>query len=143
VLVLTHKSHSKSPGRSAASSSSLTNHRRAGSVVSINPSTVTVSVLNGTDLTGLAGRVSDKLATKGFQKGAVTDASSQTQTTSLVEYASPSYRADALAVASTLNLHAGSVQAVDSGTQRIACSQSPKGCHSAVYVTVGSDLSAQ
>ena len=143
VLVLTHKSHSHSANKSAASASSLTSHRKTSSSTVVNPSTVTVSVLNGTDLTGLAGRVSDKLAAKGFRKGAVTDASSQTQTTSVVAYASPAYRADALAVATDLKVASSAVRLVDANTKSIACSNNPLGCSSPVYVTVGSDLSTQ
>jgi hypothetical protein len=98
-------------------------------------------VLNGTDLNGLAKQVSDKLGAEGFVKGAVTNATNQTQTTSIVAYAAPANRADALAVAQYLKLSANTVQAVNASTKQVACTASPQGCSSLVYVTVGSDLS--
>jgi LytR cell envelope-related transcriptional attenuator len=142
VLVLTNRGSSHKP--SSAVGSSLTGRRAVSKgTVLVRPSDVTVSVLNGTDLTGLALRVSDKLGADQFRKGAVTNASSQTHTTSIVAYAAPSDRADALAVAQSLKLRQNSVQQVDSATKQIACTQAPVGCSSQVYVTVGSDLSAQ
>jgi LytR cell envelope-related transcriptional attenuator len=141
VLVLTHHGPAEKAHKSTAKSSA-TSHR-TGSTVLVKPTTVTVSVLNGTDLTGLAGRISAKLASVGFKKGAVTNAANQSQTTSIVAYYSPGYRADALAVASELTLPAATVQQVGAGTKTIACSFAPVGCSSQVYVTVGSDLSSQ
>lgn len=142
VLVLTHKGSVKTPSQSSVSSS-LTSHRSKATTTVVRPATVTVSVLNGTDLTGLAGHVADKLAAVGFPKGAVTDATNQTQTTSIVGYLLPADRADALAVAAALKLKASSVQRVDPNTKSVACSFAPAGCNSPVYVTVGSDLSSQ
>jgi hypothetical protein len=100
-------------------------------------------VLNGTNVNLLAGQVATKLVADGFRKGAVANASSQTQTTSIVAYAAPADRAAALAVASKLKLKATSVQKVDSATRQIACSAASLGCSSTVYVTVGSDLASQ
>jgi len=141
VLVLTKGSGSHKPKPVA---STLTSHRTAPKgTVFIRPSDVTVSVLNGTDQNGLAASVSGKLAAEGFRKGAVTNATNQTQTTSVVTYAVPADRADALAVAEYLKLKPSSVQAVNSGTKQVACSAAAQGCTSQVYVTVGSDLSAQ
>jgi LytR cell envelope-related transcriptional attenuator len=142
VLVLgkSNKSH-KPPKPSAASS--LTKRRTNSRSVLVQPSKITVSVLNGTDLTGLAGRISAKLVSLGFKKGAVTNAANQNETTSIVAYYSPGYRVDALAVASELKLPATTVQQVAAGTKTVACSFAPVGCGSQVYVTVGSDLSAQ
>jgi LytR cell envelope-related transcriptional attenuator len=124
--------------------STLTSHRAVpkGTVL-VRPSDVTVSVLNGTDQNGLALSVSNKLVAEGFRKGAVTNATNQTQTTSIVAYAAPANRNDALAVAQYLKLKANSVQAVNPATKQVACSASSAGCTSLVYVTVGSDLSAQ
>ena len=142
VLVLTKGSGSHKPKSSVAST--LTSHRTLpkGTVL-VKPSDVTVSVLNGTDQNGLALSVSNKLGAEGFRKGAVTNATNQTQTTTVVAYAAPANRTDALAVAQYLKLKASSVQAVNSATKQVACSASPAGCTSLVYVTVGSDLSAQ
>jgi hypothetical protein len=144
VLVLTHKSSSpKLKQTTSALSSSQANRRARSATAVVNPSTVTVSVLNGTDLTGLAGRVSAKLTAGGFRRGAVTDASNQTETTSTVAYLAPTDRADALAVATALKLKASSVQPVDANTKSVACSFTAAGCTSPVYVTVGSDLASQ
>lgn len=142
VVVLTKGSGSNKPKSSVASN--LTSHHTVpkGTVL-VRPSDVTVSVLNGTDLQGLAARVSDKLGTEGFRKGAVTNATNQTETTTVVAYAAPANRVDALAVAQYLKLKASSVQAVNSATKQVACSAAALGCSSLVYVTVGSDLSAQ
>jgi hypothetical protein len=106
------------------------------------PSTVTVSVLNGTDMQGLASEVSQKLSSHGYRRGAVTNASDQTRTTTVIQYA-PHDKRDALAVAATLKLPASDVQPLDSATQKIACSASAVGCSSPVYVTVGHNLATQ
>jgi hypothetical protein len=141
VIVLaggsSHKPHS-------SVASTLTSHRTAPKgTVFIRPSDVTVSVLNGTNLQGLAGRVSTKLSNEGFRKGAVTNAVNQTQTTSIVAYAAPSYRADALAVAEYLKLKDNTVQPVQASTKQVACTAATAGCTSQVFVTVGSDQAAQ
>jgi hypothetical protein len=144
VLVLTHKGSSpKRKQTTSSAASSLASRRNRSATAVVRPSTVTVSVLNGTDLGGLAGRVADKLHAEGYIKGAVTNAANQTETTSTVAYMVPADRADALAVASALKLTGSVVQRVDSGTKSIACSNNPLGCNSPVYVTVGSDLASQ
>lgn len=145
VLVLTGKGGSSTASKSSAASvgaSSLTSRRTARSVAVV-PSTVTVSVLNGTDLSGLAARVATKLQGEGYRKGAVTNAATQTETTSTVAYLTPVYKPDAVAVATALKLTSSAVQAVDPGTKSLACSNAAVGCNSPVYVTVGSDLSSQ
>ena len=108
----------------------------------VRPSDVTVSVLNGTDQNGLAMSVSNKLSAEGFKKGAVTNATNQTQTTSIVAYAAPANRTDALAVAQYLKLKATSVQAVDPPRNRSPVRRLARAAPRWSYVTVGSDLSA-
>jgi hypothetical protein len=141
VVVLSNRGKSHKPAKSSVVSGA-TNHRTNSRSVLVKPSDVTVSVLNGTDLQGLAARVSAELAQQGFRKGAVTNAANQTQTTSVVAYAAPANRIEALAVAQSLKLSANTVQAVNPNTKQIACTASAQGCTSLVYVTVGSDLSA-
>jgi hypothetical protein len=51
----------------------------------------------------------------------------------------PGRRAEALAVASSLNLGPASVQPVDAPTQAVACPPGPP-CTATVIVTVGADL---
>lgn len=143
VLLLTHKNSSQPPSKSSVSST-LASHRsasRTGGVV--RPSTVTVTVLNGTDLSGLAGRVSQRLSTDGYRTQKPADAPLQTHTTSVVAYMTAADRPAALAVASSLKLGAASVQAVDPSTKTVACSASPPPCAAAVVITVGQDLAGQ
>ena len=76
------------------------------------PSTVTVSVLNGTASNGLAGRISNQLTSAGYKQGRVATASDQTRTATIVAYM-PGHKPDALAVAKSLKLGPASVQPVD------------------------------
>jgi hypothetical protein len=142
AVILAGGSSNKSPGTTstASANTAATTHRTTSTAVV--PATVTVSVLNGTDMQGLAGSVSQKLISHGYRKGAVTNASDQTKTTTVIQYA-PQDRRDALAVATALGLTQAAVQPVDSATQKIACSAKPVGCNSAVFVTVGHDLATQ
>ncbi|MBV8711948.1 MAG: LytR C-terminal domain-containing protein, partial [Solirubrobacterales bacterium] len=119
----------------------LASHRTT-QATAVRPSTVTVSVLNGTDMQGLAGHVAQRLAADGYRKGAVTNASDQTQTSSVVAYMAPAYRRDAVAVAAALKLTRASVQPIDASTKAIACPPA-KACTSAVVVTIGRDLATQ
>jgi hypothetical protein len=143
VIILTGGSSKKSPSNPSQSSANtaLSSHRTSSASVVV-PSTVTVSVLNGTDMQGLASQVANKLTSHGYRKGAVTNASDQTKTTTVIQYL-PHDQRDALAVASALKLSHGAVGPIDSATQKIACSASPVGCNSAVFVTVGRDLATQ
>ena len=140
VIILT-KGGSSSSASTASLSSSLATRRPSQTPV-VRPSTVTVSVLNGTDMQGLAGHVAQRLAADGYRKGAVTNASDQTQTTSVVAYMAPSERRDALAVAGALKLARTSVQPIDASTKAIACPPT-NACTSAVVVTIGRDLATQ
>lgn len=143
VIILTGGNGKGSPGPASTSSANtpVTSHRTSSGIVVV-PSTVTVSVLNGTDMQGLAGQVANKLISHGYRKGAVTNASDQTKTTTLIQYL-PQDKRDAVAVASALKLKQSAVQPIDSATQKIACSAKPVGCTSAVFVTVGRDLAPQ
>jgi len=140
VIVLTR--HGASSSSSTASLSSSLTRRRTSPAGTVRPSTVTVSVLNGTDLQGLAGRVSQRLASAGYRKGAVTNFSDQTQASSVVAYMTSTDRQDALAVATALKLSRTSVQPIDANTKAIACPPS-QACGSMVVVTVGRDLATQ
>jgi hypothetical protein len=144
VIALTGGGKSpSSAGRSASSvSSTPASHRTSSTLTAVQPATVTVSVLNGTDMQGLAERVSQRLIADGYRKGAVTNASNQTQTSSVVAYMAPADRRDALAVATALKLGQTSVQLIDANTKAIACPPS-QACSSAVVVTVGTDLAQQ
>ena len=65
--------------------------------VAVKPGTVTVAVLNGTMVAGLAARLRDQLAAAGFNKGTINDFSDKQLAESVVEYA-PGHRAEAKAV---------------------------------------------
>jgi hypothetical protein len=122
---------------SNAPGTSTTRHRRT---VTVAPSTVTVSVLNGTATNGLAGRISNQLTNAGYKPGKVATASDQTRTATIVAYM-PGHKTAALAVAKSLKLGPASVQPVDPATQIVACPASTA-CTSQVVVTVGTDLAA-
>jgi hypothetical protein len=122
---------------SNAPTTTTTRRKRTATVV---PSTVTVSVLNGTATNGLAGRISNQLNGAGYKQGRVATASDQTRTATIVAYM-PGHKAEALAVAKSLKLGPASVQPVDPATQAVACPVSTQ-CTSQVVVTVGTDLAA-
>jgi hypothetical protein len=104
-------------------------------------STVTVAVLNGTDVEGLAADVAKALSSAGYKKGSITNAPSQSQRTTGV-YFMPGYKSDADHVATQLKLKSSSVQ---SATQRViqACATTPTSattsCTGNVIVSVGQD----
>jgi LytR cell envelope-related transcriptional attenuator len=136
-----HKSSNESKTTAATARSTLAKGRTTPVAV-VKPATVIVSVLNGTDQSGLAASVSNQLTSAGYKKGAVTNAADQTHTTTLIQYL-PRDKPDAEAVARSLKLGLSTVQPIDSATQRIVCSASPVGCSSPVIVTVGSNLATQ
>jgi len=147
VLVIKNINSSSSKGKSGSTASSATARntaasRRTAPAAAVNPRTVTVAVLNGTNTNGLAGQVSAKLDAAGYQKGYVGNFTpNQTQSSTLVQYMR-GYKRDASAVATSLKLPATSVQPLDSATQQIACPPAQGPCKSAVVVTVGSNLSS-
>ena len=144
VIVLTSsgKSGSSSANKSAANAA-LSSHRTTTPATAIQPATVTVSVLNGTDMQGLALTVFDRLLADGYQKGSTpANASDQTHTSTIVAYMAPTYRRDALAVANSLKLRPSAVQPVDPTTKATVCPPA-QACTSRVVVTVGQDLSQQ
>jgi len=143
VIVLTGGGKTASSANRSSSRTTLASHRSRPGTVAVRPSTVTVSVLNGTDMQGLAEHVSQRLISSGYRKGSVTNASDQTQTRTVVAYMTTADRADAYAVASALKLPRTSVQPIDlTTTKPIVCPPS-QACTSAVVVTVGKDLAAQ
>jgi hypothetical protein len=101
---------------------------------------VTVAVLNGTDVSQLAHRVSQRLHRAGYRYGTVATATDQTHTTTLIGYL-PGDRRDAMHVADALNLPPSAVQPADQSAQAVACPP-PGSCRANVIVTVGSDLSS-
>jgi hypothetical protein len=139
VIVLTGGGKSTSSA-SKSSSATLASHR-APAVTPVQPSTVAVSVFNGTDQSGLAGRVADRLTADGYRQASKpATAADQTHTTTIVAYMTSADRRDAVAVANSLRLPPSAVQPVDATTKATVC---PPGqaCTTRVVVTVGQDLS--
>jgi hypothetical protein len=84
----------------------------------INPSKVTVAVLNGTNSTGLASRIADQLQQQGFVRGNTTNSPTQgQQAQSVVEY-SANNGAAARLVASKLGI--SDTEPIDTQTQQRA-----------------------
>jgi LytR cell envelope-related transcriptional attenuator len=69
----------------------------------VDPGDVTVAVLNGTTVPGLAATLRDQIAAAGFQKGTINDFSDQQLAESVVEYA-PGHEAEAEAVSRRLGI---------------------------------------
>ena len=138
VVVLTSGGASSSKTHTTSTTNAQSSRPARKTVV--NPSAVTVAVLNGTSTPGLAGSVATKLSDKGYKQGTVATASDQTATTTTVAYL-PGFRRDAVSVATTLKVGAGSVQPIQSAAQAVACPP-PAACPANVVVTVGSDLAA-
>jgi LytR cell envelope-related transcriptional attenuator len=141
VIVLTGGSKSASSA-SKSSSATLASHR-SNTANPVAPASVTVSVLNGTDMLGLAGKIANQLQADGYQKGSKpTNAADQTHTSTIVAYMAPADRRDALAVATSLKLSRSAVQLIDPTTKATVCPPA-QACTSAVVVTVGTDLAHQ
>jgi hypothetical protein len=154
VLVLDSGGSSKHHAQAAINGSSASKGKNAkvgtgkrgnGTFASVNvdPTTVTVSVLNGTMTTGLAAGVSSKLTAKGFQAGSTGNAADQSMKATVVGYVPGVHdaRNDAYAVAHTLGLKATAVKPVSSANQTVACSGETT-CPDQVVVTVGADLNS-
>ena len=129
---------SQQTANKAKATTTTAQHRHKPATPAFTPSSVTVSVLNGTATAQLAHRVATKLASFGYKEGTVATAADQTRTATVVAYL-PGHQRDALAVAKSLKLGPASVQPIDQSTQAVAC---PPGtaCAAGVVVTVGSDL---
>jgi hypothetical protein len=69
--------------------------RRSG--VTVKPGNVTVAVLNGTTVPGLAAALRDQIAAAGFKKGMINDFSDQQLAASVVQYV-PGHQAEAQAI---------------------------------------------
>jgi hypothetical protein len=95
----------------------------------LNRSLVTVSVLNGTTVPGLAAQIGDEIETKGFQRGNVANAIDQQKAESVVLFAEGAER-PARVVAKGLGI--AGVEPIDPDSQALAGNAS-------VVVVVGTD----
>ena len=83
----------------------------------IDPSTVTVAVLNGTTVPGLAARVSDEVQSAGFEVGTVANSSDQQRAESVILF-SPGHEREAAAVSRRLDI--AQREPIDAATQGLA-----------------------
>jgi hypothetical protein len=147
VIVITHKGSGGGTPRRAADHHTRTSNAPSGrhgtrTTVRVDPTKVTVAVLNGTSTDNLAADISAKLNHVGFQQGETGNYTDQTQTTTTVGYL-PGFKPQALAVARALKTGAGSVVRVSTTAREIACAATPTSCPDQVVVTVGADLESQ
>jgi LytR cell envelope-related transcriptional attenuator len=128
ALVNGTKDDNSSGSDAAKKTDSTTTKKKA---VAAAPDKITVAVLNGTGIPGLAAQVGDRVDAEGFTLGTVSNASQADgqRANSVAMYAS-GHKADAEQVAKKLNI--GNVSRIDSNSQAIAGDAS-------VVVIVGSD----
>jgi hypothetical protein len=116
---------------SSSSGSSSSKSKKTHKAPAVNPSTVTVAVLNGTTVSGLAATTADKVEQAGFKRGNTDNALTQgQQAESVVEYSKGNLRA-AQAVGKKLGIN--QFEPIDSDTQQRAGD-------AAVAVIIGADL---
>jgi hypothetical protein len=121
----------KNNNKSGKTSSATTSAKVTTRTKPVSPSKITVAVLNGTSIPGLAAQVGDRVSADGFTLGTEGNAPQVGgQRANSVAMYSPGHQRDADRVAKKLDIH--NVQAVDSNTQQIAGDAS-------VVVIVGSD----
>jgi hypothetical protein len=135
LLIVTSSGGSPQPAAGGKTTNAITSRPKPV----FRPSSVTVAVLNGTDVFQLAHRVAVKLQHTGYKEGTIATATDQTHATTQVGYLS-SHRYAATEVARALGLSAGAVAAADQSAHAVACPP-PSACSADVIVTVGSDLS--
>ena len=102
------------------------------------PSSVTVAVVNGTNINQLAHHVADHLTTQSFKEGTLATATNQSPATTRVDYL-PGERNDALAVAHALKLPASVVRPATPSSEGPVCPAAST-CTDDVIVVAGSNL---
>ena len=88
-----------------------------GGAAPLDPSTITVAVLNGTDLAGLAAQVADTVESAGFQRGNVANATDTASAESAILYADGA-RGAARQVGQELDI--AQIEPIDEETQSLA-----------------------
>jgi hypothetical protein len=91
--------------------------RQGGRGGGVNPADVTVAVLNGTTVPGLAATLSDEVSAAGFQVGTITNFSDQQLAESVVQYA-PGHEPEARSVSRRLGINQR--EPVSSSSQALA-----------------------
>jgi hypothetical protein len=118
-------------GSSSTSKSSSSSSKKAHRAAPLNKGSITVAVLNGTTVTGLAATTASKIEQAGFKRGTTDNALTQgQQAESVVEYAKGNQRA-AQAVGKQLGI--SQYEPIDPETQRLAGDAT-------VAVIIGADL---
>jgi hypothetical protein len=105
--------------------------QKTGGAGAVRPGDVTVAVLNGTTVPGLAATLSDEVGAAGFNVGTITNFSDQQLAESIVQY-SPGHEAEARAV--SRRLHIDQREPVNPSSQALAGDAT-------VIVIAGSDKS--
>ena len=143
LLIATSGGSTKSSSTPAVRTTNTPTPRRTHTAPAFSPASVTVGVLNGTNVNQLAHRVAAKLTAGGYKQGSLYTAPNQSEQTTVVSYfPGAANRTAALHVATALNLKASAVQPIDQTTQQVACPGSAAATPCAnVVVTVGADLS--
>jgi hypothetical protein len=131
---IAHIGGSSSPKRAAppvtSQNGATTTHGKRKVAAAINPGTITVAVLNGTTVNGLANQIASKVQEQGFVRGVTDNAPRQgQQAESVVEYAQ-NHKAEAQLVEKKLGI--GQIEQIDAATQS-------RGADATVVVIVGAD----
>jgi len=114
------KPNTVTPPSSSAASSSGSGSAKKGPP-KIDRASITVSVLNGTTVTGLARSAADKLTAKGYQEpNVVTNDTTNQQRDTTEIYFEAKARAAALDVAKILGVRAVSVKPMDANARALA-----------------------
>jgi hypothetical protein len=101
-------------------------------------SSVTVAVVNGTDINQLAHHVANLLTGRNFREGTLATATNQSLSTTTVGYL-PGHRNDGLAVAHALKLPASAVRPTTQSSEGLVCPTATT-CLDDVIVVAGSNL---
>jgi hypothetical protein len=116
------------------SSSSTTGSKSTPKTAPVSRGEVTVAVLNGTTVPGLARGAGSKVQNAGFKLGTVTNAPDQARSATVVAYA-PGHQNEARVVARIVGVGADAIKPIDPSTAVVA------GQDAFVVVTVGADQS--
>lgn len=97
VTQLTGDDGSDNSGKAQANNDNGLTNKPKRNGAAVKPGNVTVAVLNGTTVPGLAAMLSDRIAAAGFKQGAINDYPDKQLAESVVQYA-PGHEAEAKAV---------------------------------------------
>jgi hypothetical protein len=122
------------PASTGATSTNANGKSNASKPAPISRGDVTVAVLNGTTVPGLAREVGTKLQNAGFKLGTVTNAPDQARSATVVAY-EPGHENEARVVARLTHVGSDAVKPIDQSTAVVA------GQDAFVVVTVGADQS--